>query len=970
MDGLVTYANSVTEKLLGYSNNFLVGQNIRHFVAPEDREELMARARERDSNVYDNRVYETKVIAADGEKIDFEISSTMFVQENGEKSVLVFGRDITNRKRIERKIRESEAQQRAYMENSPNAIFVLDQDNHILEVNKIASELLQYNREELLKLKLPDIDMHVKKEVLKGGEKDNYRLFSFFKKKDGTVFPVEVFVKKFKQENSDRTITSIIDITARRKQEKELAYERHLFDTLMESFPDALYFKDRKGRIIRTNAIHAKKFGLDNVNGLLGMTDFDLFSEESAAEYFQEEMKIMETEKPIISKESKEVYPDGSVRWASVTKLPFYNKEGEVEGTMGFSLDITKLKVAEENYRKQKEFFEALYNSSANAVVTLDLDEKVIQVNPEFEKLFGYTADEAIGKRIDDLIVPAENAGEGARINKKVFNGEVIREERKRNTKCGREIWVSINGSPVVLEGELIGVLGMYEDITDRKRTEDSLKKAKEDAERANKAKSEFLANMSHEIRTPMNSILGFTELLGDMVEGNMEREYLNSIIISGNALLSLINDILDLSKIEAGKLKLDYKPLSIHSLFDEIKQIFSLNLKSKGVDFVLVISPDVPAGILLDEKRLKQVFFNLVGNAVKFTSEGMVKILVNARKKENFRFDLELKVIDTGIGIRKDQQQEIFKSFTQSEDQDHGKYGGTGLGLSITKQLVGQMGGEILLESEPGKGSQFTVKLHDVEEAIHETTITKNEKQIGKIHFSDSMVLIVDDIDQNRKMLIGILEPTGINIIEAENGKEAVDLTKNYRPDIILMDMKMPVMTGYEATKVIKNDPYIKDTVIIAVTASAMKSEEHQIMEIGCNGYLRKPVSRNQILSEMMMHLPHKLISNIKTGENKASKTAVKLTEREREDVKNIYPILAGEYKKRWNRVKDSFLFDEVEKFAEDVKTLGESIHSKLLVEWSEELIDRSHSFDMEKLPDLLNKYQQILDDLDDMLN
>ncbi len=969
MNGVITYVNSVTEKILNYKQNELIGKQIKNYIPREYHHEVFERSGERNNNISGNFIYETMVIAADGREIELEISSTMFYQENGEKSILTIGRDITKRKLIESKIRESEAQQRAYMENSPNAIIVYDRDNTIIEVNKIACELLQYSKAELLKMELSDVDIHLRNGIINKNENEKYRLFSFFKKKDQTVFPVEMFVNRFELEGGIRMIASIIDITERRKQEKELAYERHLFDTLMESFPDALYFKDKKGRFIRTNAVHAKKFGLDNVSELLGLSDFDLFEEEFAKRCYEEEQEVMKSEKIRGPYENKEVFPDGSVRWASTTKMPFYNKDGKVEGIMGFSLDITKMKIAEENYRKQKEFFEALYNSSPNAIITLNLNEKVIQINPEFESLFGYTIDEAFGRRIDDLIVPDSSSEESRIINKKAFGGEVIRKEVKRRHKDGREIWLSLNASPVTVDNELVGVLGMYENITDRKKAEESLKMAKEEAERANKAKSEFLANMSHEIRTPMNSILGFAELLTDIVDGNIAKDYLNSIIVSGQALLSLINDILDLSKIEAGKLELSYKPMSIHGMLKEIQQIFSLKLTSKGVDFIVSIDPKVPGAILLDEKRLKQVLFNLVGNASKFTNDGHVKVTVNATEVKKDVFDLEFKVIDTGIGIRKDQQEEIFKSFTQSAGQDHGKYGGTGLGLSITKQLVDSMSGEIYLESEPGKGSTFYVYLHDIVATTLETKTLL--AKLGKINFPGSTVLIVDDIRQNRKMLKGILGQTEIDILEAENGKEAMEIVKNYHPDIILMDMKMPVMSGYEATEKIKADKETRDIPIIAVTASAMKDEEHQIMEIGCDGYLRKPVSKTQILSEMMKFIPYNEISEKPVAEKETEKpVAVEMSSEEKNEIRNIYPLLVGEYKNRWSQVKDSFLFDEVERFAEDVKSLGESVNSKLLIDWSTELIDNAQNFNMEKLPELLNQYQQILKEFDEMMN
>ncbi|MBN2282186.1 MAG: PAS domain S-box protein [Candidatus Marinimicrobia bacterium] len=969
ISGTIIYTNNVVQEMLGYEKESVIGKNILDYVPLDHHKSNIERMQQRKTGISRNFFYETKLITADGRLVDFEVSSTMFNQKNNKKMILMIGRDITLRKSIEMRIRESEARQRAYIENSPNAIIVFDQNDTIIHVNKKACELLQYDHDELVSRKISEFDVNMQKGIATNPENDQFRTYSFYKKKDGTIFPVEVFTSNLNHEGGRQTIANIIDITERRKQEKELAYERYLFDTLMDNFPDAIYFKDLEGRFIRTNQIHAKKFKLENASQLLGLTDFDLFDATVAQKWFDQEQEIIRTEKPLLLHENKEVFPDGSFRWASTSKMPFYDKDGKVQGTMGFSLDITNLKIVEENFRKQKEFFEALYKSSATAIVTLNLEEKIIEINPEFERLFGYSIEEAFGRRIDDLIIAPNMLVEGEEINKKVYSGEIVRREVLRKKKDGTQIWISLNASPVIVDNQLIAVLGIYEDITERKRTEEKLKAAKEEAERANRAKSEFLANMSHEIRTPMNSILGFAELLSDLVEGHLAREYLKSIMVSGQALLTLINDILDLSKIEAGKMELQHKPMSLHRLIKEIQQIFSLKLKSKGVDLILTMDPALPAGILFDEKRLKQVLFNLVSNAAKFTDDGYIKILVKVDDHAEGLFTIEIQVIDTGIGIRADQHQEIFKSFTQSEGQDHGKYGGTGLGLAITKQIVEQMNGSIWIESEPGKGSTFFILLKEIREIEIESTQKTKQIELGKIYFPGSTVLIVDDILQNRKMLEGILNKTEINIIEAENGKEAVELVRHYKPDIVLMDMKMPVMSGYEATRIIKNDEDLRHIPIVAVTASAMKSEEHEIMALGCNGYLRKPVSKAQILTEMMKYLPYNEVADIQIKVPEVPNENLELTAQDLEDIRKIYPALAGEYRKRWLEVKDSFLFDEVARFAGDVKKLGETLKTRLLVEWSHEVMESAQNFDMEKLPKLLNGYQQILKDFDNLM-
>ncbi len=324
----------------------------------------------------------------------------------------------------------------------------------------------------------------------------------------------------------------------------------------------------------------------------------------------------------------------------------------------------------------------------------------------------------------------------------------------------------------------------------------------------ANKAKSEFLANMSHEIRTPMNAVLGYAELLGFMLEDKTQRDYIESIKSSGRSLLTLINDILDLSKIEAGKLELQFEFVNSQSFFSEFERIFSLRLSEKGLKFILEISSGTPAGIYIDDARVRQIILNLIGNAIKFTEKGSIKLkvytenpqIINYSKEKTEEFiDLIIEVTDTGIGISKEMQEEIFNPFVQVQGQNVKKYGGTGLGLAITYRLVHLMNGTITLQSKLNIGSSFKIRipevsyLRDIEKRMEEIHLDTED-----IEFEKATIIVVDDVEHNRKYLIDALKKTNIKVIEAEDGQKAFNLAKKIVPDLIITDIRMPVLDGF----------------------------------------------------------------------------------------------------------------------------------------------------------------------------
>ncbi len=395
-----------------------------------------------------------------------------------------------------------------------------------------------------------------------------------------------------------------------------------------------------------------------------------------------------------------------------------------------------------------------------------------------------------------------------------------------------------------------------------RLKFEKEIIEARKDAEQASKAKSEFLANMSHEIRTPMNAILGFSEILYNNSDNAKNKNYLSGILSSGKTLLYLINDILDLSKIEAGQMEIMPEPARIMDIFIELEKIFTTKLEEKQLELRIHIAESLPEIVMIDDVRLRQVLFNLVGNAIKFTAAGHIEIKAEALPVagQDDLIDISIAVTDTGIGIPESYQKKIFDAFVQVDTDNKKQYGGTGLGLAITNRLVKMMNGEIIVASKVNHGSTFTVIFHDVEP----TDALPDRKNVFEwsnkvINFEPATVLVVDDVDFNRELVKSYLSTFNMTVFEAKGAREGVTLTHMHKPDLILMDLRMPGMNGYEATREIKNDPETAGIPCVAFTASSMKHDEEAIREL-FDDYLLKPLTRNELIDCLLKFLPHEL--------------------------------------------------------------------------------------------------------------
>lgn len=497
--------------------------------------------------------------------------------------------------------------------------------------------------------------------------------------------------------------------------------------------------------------------------------------------------------------------------------------------------------------------------------------------------------------------------------------------------------------------------------------SQSALEETAKRAEIANQAKSEFLANMSHEIRTPMNAILGFCDLLQGLLTDPKQQSYLKAIATSGKSLLSLINDILDLSKIEAGKLELHYEPTNLRDLIQEIEQIFSQKAQQKGIALITNISENLPTAISFDEVRLRQVLFNVVGNSLKFTHEGYVEISINCQTyphNDTQTAWVEINITDTGIGIAKDQQQRIFEAFVQSQGQSTRQYGGTGLGLAITRRLIIMLGGTLLVKSEVNQGTSFTFVFPEVAISDWKSVMISSslvDENLDK--FCKATFLVADDVQSNRDLIQGYFEGTHHTLLFANDGIEAIEMALNYHPDIILLDLRMPNLDGKEVANQLKQDAKTKDIPIMILTASAVGTDYEDLEQL-CQGFLRKPVSRHQLVSELRNILPlvhpeteekQKLLSI--SPENKENQN--------RENIAKLICELRQEESTFWQSLRRTMKRSEIQLFLEKLKTLTNQYQSNILDEYTTILESQLTAFDWDKLPQTIESFPLIIETL-----
>ena len=727
----------------------------------------------------------------------------------------------------------------------------------LLFVNAAFSKMLSYAPEELLQAEIPGIFM------------DRRKIRSAYRKvaQAGTLLLEEVSL----QTKTGKTVTVSLLLVAVMNARKRLKYidgivknisdrkhseqaqreSKELFEIVFNNSAAAIIVMDRAERILAWNPFAEKMLGMDK-RELFNKPLQELFTSRewqrlSDLAVWKKEM-VAEVEAQIRNKEQAAIDINMSVSH-------FKDSGGQRLGSVALILDVSRQKMAERKIRDSENKIRIIFDNSAAAITMTDAQERIMSWNKFTESMLGKTHADLHLKHISSLY-PAE---EWDKIRAAGIREKGAMHHLETKVLCRNEEVIDVDLSVTVLKdvnGEVTGSVGIMQDITQQKKVRQELLRAKIMAEEANSAKSMFLANMSHEVRTPMNTIMGMVDLTLDTQLTEEQRENLTTIKNAADILLSLLNDILDLSRVEAGKIQLEHIELNLENLVKSVCTGLSVLARKKSLDLVWDVDPRVPGVVIGDPVRLRQVLVNLINNAIKFAFRGEIKTRITVVALEEKSCELKFSVSDQGIGISEEKLHSIFEAFSQADASTTRKFGGTGLGLAISRRLVELMGGRIWAESEEYKGStfSFTAKfMVAVPECVPPAPAPMEGRQqqaAASPRLEQLRVLLAEDNIVNQKITVRMLEKRGWAVKAADNGKQVLEYLDAEEFDVILMDAQMPLMDGYEATRRIREKESGTEAhiPIIALTARAMSGDRKRCMLAGMDGYVTKPIDREKL--------------------------------------------------------------------------------------------------------------------------
>ncbi len=794
---------------------------------------------------------------------------------------------VEQRRRAEDAHRTSEAFYEALVENLPQNIIRKDLAGRFVFVNQRFCRLLGRSRDEIVGR--TDFDLFPK-ELAAQYQADDRRVLE-----SGQAFETtEVNVTPDGEKHWVHVIKSPVlnaqgeaiglqgifwDVTSQKRAEELLGHERDLLRALLDSAPDSIYFKDRDSKILRASRALAEKLGHDDPKELEGHTDRNFFALEHAEAALADERQVITTGVPLLGYSEKETHPDGRVTWALTSKLPLRNADGAIIGTFGISKDITELKLAQQRLEDAEANYRGIVENAIDGIFQTTPDGHYLSANMALARIYGFdTPEDLIRQRTDiehELYVDpnrrhefAELLGRQGKVDK--FESQVFRKDRSI-------IWISENARVVRdSKGKELYYEGTVEDVTARKIAEEQLGRvnlelahARDVALQSAQAKSQFLANTSHEIRTPMNAIIGMSRLLLDTPLTAEQRDYVEAVEHSGQALLTIINDVLDFSKVEAGKVSFEVAEFSLRETVEDVAELLAERAFAKGLDFAVWIDHALPERVRGDSARLRQVFTNLLGNAIKFTLQGEVLLRLELAGETAEAVTLRAEVRDTGIGIKRESQAIIFEAFEQADMSTTRRFGGTGLGLAISKQLIGMMGGELSLESTEGVGSTFwfTARL--------ERGGGGAGRPVPHPAAGVGTFVVVDDHAATRAGLEHELGPMGVRTEFACSG--AAGLTRLREMQAagesvagVFVDLKLGDMDGLSFAHEAHMLPGLETLRVVVLTPLGQRVEASLLRTVGVAGYLVKPVKQERLRD---------LIGQLLRGEDLLSESETKST-------------------------------------------------------------------------------------------
>jgi two-component system, sensor histidine kinase and response regulator len=793
--------------------------------------------------------------------------------------------DITDLKRAEEALRKSEHRFRTFADHATDAFFLHDDKFVIVDVNRRACESLGYTRDELLGMTPVDFDPDITParldeidQKLRAGEMMAFE--SRHRRKDGTIFPVEIRGRRFLEGGRRFSVALARDITERKRTEEALRESEQRWRSLTEALPHLVWSATPDGACDYFSMQWTEFTGVPEIH-LLGWQWMEVLHPDDREPTRQLWTNAVAGYGPY-DVEYRVRRTDGEYRWFKTRGVPILGSDGlghrrddgNVFKWFGTCTDITDLRRTEEALRESEERFRGTFENAGAGIAHTDPTGRLLRVNEKFCAIVGYPREELLQKTFQDITHPDDLTNSLGSLAV-LMRGEsaVVRHEKRYVRKDGSVVWVELFTS---LQRDAAGqpayAIAVVQDISERRRLDAELRRAKEMAESANRAKDEFLANVSHEIRTPMNAILGMTELALDTPLTDEQRQSLTTVKSAADNLLGIINDLLDFSKIEAGKLELDPADFSLRAALGDTLRALAVRAHRKGIELIHQVRPDVPDDLVGDAGRLRQVLLNLIGNAIKFTNAGEVEVRVEvgvevADTPVAEQVALRFTVRDTGIGIPKDEQDRIFQAFEQEDTSTTRRYGGTGLGLTIASQLVTLMAGTITVDSEPGRGSTFAFSAWFGRRPPSSERSPTRPPVLSAIaiqsagssgwRLRDLPVLIVDDNATNRHILEEWLRGWRMKPAAVGDATAALEVlrqgaSRGRQYTLVLLDARMPDVDGLELAGKIREDPELSATRIILLTSGDRPGDAARARELRIDAQLLKPVQQDELLGKI----------------------------------------------------------------------------------------------------------------------
>lgn len=770
--------------------------------------------------------------------------------------------DIKHKDVAQKELKNNEEKYLTVIDNIPKGLFITDLDDNLIFVNRRMSELSGFEVNDIIgkkscKVFVPNAFWEDYTSKILNTEREEVEQYEIpLKYKEEKTWGASIRSSFYRNSNGDiiGRIATIIDLTDKNKKELAILRGEEKYRSIIENMQLGLLEVDLNEKIIKAYPKFCDLTGFEE-HELIGKNATDIFLDQEDSERMLQEIESRKKGEPGVY-EVRIRKKNGERIWVMISGAPYYDDNDNVVGSVGIHLDITKRKRVEQEVRESQQKLQLIFNTSLDAIITIDEDSIVTDWSPNAELIFGYSRAEAMHSPLGELIVPPEMAdqhhrgmehfmktGEGPVLNKRI--------ELTAVRKSGERFPMELTISPIKIQDKYY-FSSFCRDITKRKKSQQALIDAKKAAEQARNVERQFLAHMSHEIRTPMNAVIGMTYLLGQSELTEEQKDYLAALKFSADSLMGIISDILDLSKIEAGEIELEYRPFSLHQILQSLQQTYQFKVQEKNISVEISIDDKLINQVIGDQTRIGQIIGNLLSNSSKFTKEGNIGVNVLLVDLEDDKYWIKFQVYDTGVGIAQENLDVIFDSFKQATIDTHREFGGTGLGLSIVKQLVELQGGTITVQSKIGKGTMFEILLPFKNSGISIKNKEEDNKLLfdRKLELSNLKVLIAEDNLINQKLITRIFKEWGISFDLAINGLVALEFSEIAVYDIIFMDINMPKMNGYEVVKAIKEDETNLnfDTPVVTLTAAALNEERKRMMDVGVYDFITKPFSPKQL--------------------------------------------------------------------------------------------------------------------------